>query len=69
MNSVCERFLGSVRRECLDHVIILRGRHLERVLREYCFRYVNASCDGKKLRVVLNVSAGTTWGVVGLDSP
>jgi len=35
MNSVCERFLGSVRRECLDHVIILGERHLVHVLREY----------------------------------
>lgn len=35
MNAHCERFLGSVRRECLDHVIILGERHLLRVLREY----------------------------------
>jgi putative transposase len=36
MNATCERFLGSVRRECLDHVIVLGERHLELVLREYC---------------------------------
>jgi transposase InsO family protein len=35
MNAICERFLGSVRRECLDHLLILGERHLERVLREY----------------------------------
>jgi hypothetical protein len=34
MNAVCERFLGSVRRECLDHVIILSERHLRHVLRD-----------------------------------
>jgi putative transposase len=34
-NAICERFLGSLRRECLDHVIILNERHLWRVLREY----------------------------------
>jgi transposase InsO family protein len=34
-NAVCERFLGSVRRECLDHVLILGERQLARVLREY----------------------------------
>ncbi len=33
-NAVCERFLGSVRRECLDHLLILGERHLARVLRE-----------------------------------
>jgi transposase InsO family protein len=34
-NGTCERFLGSVRRECLDHVLLLGERHLTRVLREY----------------------------------
>lgn len=34
-NAVCERFLGSVRRECLDHIIVLNERHLYRVTKEY----------------------------------
>jgi transposase InsO family protein len=40
-NAICERFLGSVRRECLDHVLVLGERHLERVLQEYV-RYFNS---------------------------
>ena len=40
MNSVCERFLGSVRRECLDHILILGEDHLRRVLREYVTHYL-----------------------------
>ena len=34
-NGICERFMGSLRRECLDHILIHEGRHLERVLTEY----------------------------------
>ena len=34
-NATCERFLGSVRRECLDHVLVLGEGQLRRVLREY----------------------------------
>jgi putative transposase len=30
-----ERFLGSVRRECLDHVLIFHEKQLHRVLRSY----------------------------------
>jgi len=42
MNAVCERFLGSVRRECLDHVIILGEKRLRTVLDEYVV-YFNRS--------------------------
>jgi transposase InsO family protein len=42
MNATCERFLGSVRRECLDHVLILGEDHLRSVLREYV-EHFNAS--------------------------
>jgi len=41
-NAVCERFLGSVRRECLDHLFVLGERHLARVLREYVAFYNRA---------------------------
>ena len=43
MNSVCEGFLGSVRRECLGHLIILSETHLQRVLAEYALRYFNSA--------------------------
>ena len=39
-NAICERFLGSVRRDCLDHILILGDRHLERLLADYA-RYFN----------------------------
>lgn len=41
LNPICERYLGSVRRECLDHVVILSEAHLRRVLEEYAHRYFN----------------------------
>ena len=39
-NATCERFLGSVRRECLDHILVLGEAHVRHVLREYV-RYFN----------------------------
>jgi putative transposase len=37
-NPYAERLIGSIRRECLDHVIIFSERHLRRVLSSY-FQY------------------------------
>jgi putative transposase len=34
-NAICERFLGSVRRECLDSFLILNERHLRKILKQY----------------------------------
>jgi len=39
-NPYAERVIGSIRRECLDHLIILGENHLRQILREYA-RYYN----------------------------
>ena len=38
-NAFAERLVGTVRRECLDRMLILGRRHLERVLAEYVVHY------------------------------
>lgn len=40
-NGYVERVIGSIRRECLDHVIVLNAAHLRRVLRAYADYYNN----------------------------
>jgi len=34
-NAICERFLGSLRRECLDHILVIGELQLIRVLKDY----------------------------------
>ena len=41
-NGVAERWVGTLRRECLDHIIPLNERHLRRVVAEY-IAYYNAT--------------------------
>jgi len=38
-NPYCERIIGTIRRDCLDHVIVLSEQHLRRILRKYLEYY------------------------------
>ncbi len=41
-NPFVERMIGSIRRECLDHLIVIDERHLRRILASY-FDYYHHS--------------------------
>jgi transposase InsO family protein len=38
-NGFAERLIGSIRRECLDHIIVLGEEHLRRILKNYAAYY------------------------------
>ncbi len=66
-NALCERFLGSVRRECLDHLVVLGEAHLRRVLREYV-AYFNTARPHQGLQQLVPEPPGVhalRSGVVG----
>lgn len=43
MNAICERVIGTLRRECLNHCIILNERHLHRLLTEFIDGYYHTN--------------------------
>jgi len=53
-NPYAERVIGSIRRECLDHVIVLGERHLKRILASYVDYYNDA-----RTHISLNKDAPT----------
>ena len=38
-NGYAERLIGSIRRECVDHIVVLGERHLRHVLQSYMNYY------------------------------
>ncbi len=44
-NPFAERVIGSIRRECLDHVVVLNERHLRWLLGDYFAHYHRWRCD------------------------
>ena len=57
-NTFCERVIGSIRRDCLDHVIVLNEAHLRRILTQYLGYYHDSrphqglDCDTPNTREV-----------------
>jgi hypothetical protein len=49
-NAVAERAIGTLRRECLDHMVILNEPHLRAVLADVA-RYANAERPHRTLRL------------------
>jgi transposase InsO family protein len=47
-NSFAERLIGTIRRECVDHLVVLGETHLRRILREYA-RYYNTARTHRSL--------------------
>ena len=45
-NPYVERLIGSIRRECLDHVIVFGEAHLRRILSRYFDYYHNSRTHG-----------------------
>ena len=43
-SSYVERVIGSIRRECLDNVVVLHQRHLHRILTAYFDHYHRWRC-------------------------
>jgi transposase InsO family protein len=44
LNAFAERFVGSVRAECLAHLVPLGERHLRAAVRAFMHHYNDASC-------------------------
>jgi putative transposase len=61
-NALCERFIGTLRRECLDFIIPLTAHHLRRVLSEWVQHY-NAG------RVHMALGPGIPQPPVSLPAP
>lgn len=68
-NPFVERMIGSIRRECLDHLIVIDERHLRRILASY-FDYYHRSRThlslGKDSPVPRPVESAKTGEVVAL---
>jgi transposase InsO family protein len=58
-NAICERFLRSVRQECLDHLLILHERQLQRVLNVYVV-YFNQARPYQGIQQRIPNSSGTS---------
>jgi hypothetical protein len=77
-NGYAERLVGSIRRECLDHVIVFGERHLRTLLLNYqnyyneCRTHLSLDKDAPLSRAVQRLplqTEGQTWRAIDMDHP
>ncbi|MBF0602851.1 MAG: transposase [Nitrospirae bacterium] len=72
-NAYCERVIGSIRRECLDHVIVRNQEHLRRTLTSYLICYhemrthLGLAKDCPESRAVQPIGAGDVIAIPHLN--
>src|SRR5215471_8387013 len=62
-NGYAERLIGSIRRECIDHVVVFGDRHLRHLLLSYK-DYYNATRTHLSLNKDAPVPRGVEWAIV-----
>jgi putative transposase len=62
-NAIAERWIGTLRRECLDHLLITGPRHLTLVLQEYVEHYVRheAPLDHVEVKRLHQQAVAAAW--------
>ncbi|MEV4009839.1 integrase core domain-containing protein [Nonomuraea angiospora] len=69
MNTICERVIGTLRRELLDRILIVSERHLAFVLREYLIHY-NGHCPHQsRQQRPPDIATQSVCDVIDLNDP
>ncbi|MGZ6880868.1 MAG: integrase core domain-containing protein [Mycobacteriaceae bacterium] len=68
MNAICERVIGTLRRELLDRLLVFGERHLALILREYLTHYNGHRPHQSRLQRPPGVEMQPVRDVVGLRS-
>jgi transposase InsO family protein len=70
-NGFAERLIGSIRRECLDHLVVLSEAHLRRMLQAYAGYYNKIKTrrsldkDAQRFRPVQRIGIITSPPILG----
>jgi len=68
MNAICERVIGTLRRELLDRLLVFGERHLALVLREYLIHYNGHRPHQSRLQRPPDIDTQPVRDVAGLRS-
>jgi transposase InsO family protein len=67
-NGFAERLIGSIRRECVDYVVVLGEAHLRRILTKYA-AYYNQLRTHRSLNKLRSIAPSSKWAASHLRPP